>query len=197
MDLAARIDALRERWNVLHHSFYVRWQAGELSPRELGVYAGEYRHAVVALAGAAAAGGDAEHAGEEASHVGLWDAFADAVDGADAPPPLPETSQCAAAWAGATDTGEANAILYAIEGAQPAIARTKLDGLVAHYGFRGDEPATEYFRLHAELDHEHAAHASAALADVAPEDADRVVGKAEAALAGNWALLDGVEAAAR
>jgi hypothetical protein len=43
--------------------------------------------------------------------------------------------------------------------------------------------------LHDERDHEHAAEARARLED--SEDA-RLVGFAEAALAANWALLDGV-----
>ena len=46
----AWIEPARARWNVLEHSFYRRWSAGELSRRELAVYAGEYRHAVQALA---------------------------------------------------------------------------------------------------------------------------------------------------
>jgi hypothetical protein len=43
--------------------------------------------------------------------------------------------------------------------------------------------------LHGERDHEHAAEARARLGD--SEDAE-LVGLAEAALAANWALLDGV-----
>ena len=50
MDFFARLDSLRERWNVLDHSFYTRWSAGELSRADLATYAGEYRHVVVALA---------------------------------------------------------------------------------------------------------------------------------------------------
>ena len=34
MDLFEQVDAARERWNVLRHPFYLRWEAGELS-REL------------------------------------------------------------------------------------------------------------------------------------------------------------------
>ncbi len=30
MDLIARLDAVRERWNVLRHPFYLRWSAGTL-----------------------------------------------------------------------------------------------------------------------------------------------------------------------
>ena len=69
MDLCERIDEARERWNVLRHPFYTRWERGELTRDELVFYAGEYRHPVVALAETAAAAGDAEHAREEAEHV--------------------------------------------------------------------------------------------------------------------------------
>lgn len=74
-DFFDRVNAVRERWDVLNHSFYQRWSQGELSREELGFYAGQYRHAVVALADAAAHGGDAGHAAEERSHVALWDGF--------------------------------------------------------------------------------------------------------------------------
>ena len=53
MNVIAAIDAARERWNVLEHPFYTRWERGELTREELARYAGEYRHAVVALARAA------------------------------------------------------------------------------------------------------------------------------------------------
>src|SRR6202030_937133 len=64
MDVLARLEATRHRINVLEHPFYERWSAGELSADELGRYAGEYRHAVSALARAselAAAKADADH----------------------------------------------------------------------------------------------------------------------------------------
>ena len=35
MSLIERIDAARERWNVLEHPFYKRWSCGELSRDEL------------------------------------------------------------------------------------------------------------------------------------------------------------------
>ena len=79
MELCASIDDARRRWDVLEHPFYERWECGELTQEELAFYAGEYRHAVVALARAAATAGDGEHAREEAEHVALWDGFAAAV----------------------------------------------------------------------------------------------------------------------
>ncbi len=198
-----RLADTQRRCNVLEHPFYTRWSAGELTREELSWYAGEYRHAVVALAEATAATARAaepavraqidEHAAEEAAHIDLWDAFAHAVDADLEHEPATETAECAAAWTAAGDALEGLVVLYAIESAQPPISRTKLEGLVDHYGF-AEGPATEYFSLHSERDHEHAAQ-SRLLIEERLEDADedRLVAVAEAALRGNWTLLDGVE----
>jgi pyrroloquinoline quinone (PQQ) biosynthesis protein C len=186
MDVIAGIDAARERWNVLEHPFYTRWEQGELTQEELARYAGEYRHAVVALARAARTA--RLHAEEEARHIALWDDFASAL-GTEHHQPLPQTRCCASAWAAADDELGAAAILYAIEAGQPAISETKLRGLLQHYGFAEGSPAVEYFAVHGERDHEHAAEARTALE---PADDERLVHLAEAALAANWALLDGV-----
>ena len=192
MDLFEQVDVARERWNVLRHPFYVRWEAGELSREELAFYAGEYRHAVVALAEAATASGDVEHAEEEAAHVDLWDDFARALDAPLDREPLPSTAACADAWAPG-DRLEALAVLYAVESAQPAISATKLRGLVDHYDFAEDDSAARYFALHAERDVEHAQSARAALEEAAPADMASLATAAERALEANWRLLDGVE----
>ena len=195
MELCARIDEARWRWDVLKHPFYERWECGQLTREELAFYAGEYRHAVVALARAAAAAGDEEHAREEAEHVALWDAFADAVEAPLDREPTRETVGCAAAWS-PSERFRALAVLYAIESSQPAISRTKLAGLVEHYGFDADDPAAEYFRLHAERDLEHARAAREALAEAPASEVAALAAAAERALEANWRLLDGVERAA-
>jgi pyrroloquinoline-quinone synthase len=195
MNLIERIDEARTRWNVLEHPFYARWERGELSREELAFYAGEYRHAVVALADAAAAAGDAEHAAEESAHVDLWDDFAAALDAPLDREPTSETTACAEAWR-RPDPLEARAVLYAVEAGQPDVSRTKLTGLLDHYGFQTGK-GTAYFELHAERDLEHAALSRAVLDAASAEDADRLVAAAEAALAGNWHLLDAVEMRAR
>jgi pyrroloquinoline quinone (PQQ) biosynthesis protein C len=201
VDLWSRLDDVQARWNVLEHPFYGRWSAGELSHDDLARYAGQYRHAVVALAEAADraahAGGASEraaHAGEEAAHVALWDAFADAA-GTDGPQPAePETAACATAWAGeGRDLLGHLVALYTIESAQPAISRVKADGLREHYGF---EPGlgTAYFDLHAERDREHAAAGRELIAArLDGADQDVLVAEAERVLRANWSLLDGVE----
>ena len=196
MKLIERLDVTRARWNVLAHPFYIRWERGELERSELSIYASEYRHAVVALADAAATAGDAEHAREEAAHIALWDDFAAALAAPTDREPTRETRACNAAWH-ANDALTARAVLYAVEAGQPEISKTKLAGLVTHYGFQPESPATAYFELHAERDDDHAEQSRAVLKSAAtPHDEDRVVAAAEVALAGNWRLLDGVDRAA-
>jgi pyrroloquinoline-quinone synthase len=191
VDLVARLDEARERWNLLKHPFYARWSCGELTRDDLAYYAGQYRHAVVALAETAGKA-DAAHAREEAEHVALWDAFAEAVGSTPAEPSA-ETAECVSAWLAPEDPLGALAVLYAIEAGQPDVSQTKLDGLDEHYGIGSDESGAEYFALHAELDHEHAAD-SRTLLEAHSGDDDRLVTLAEAALRGNWVLLDGVQA---
>ncbi len=204
MDLWSRLADLQTRWNVLDHPFYRRWSRGELSADDLVLYAGQYRHAVVALARAAdhaarAATTDeraelAAHAGEEAAHVSLWDAFAESAGGDRGAVAEPETVECADAWAGeGRDLMGHLVALYAIESAQPATSRVKADGLRDHYGFTIG-PGTAYFDLHAMRDVEHAEEARTLIAErLDGADEDALVAEAERVLRANWTLLDGVE----
>lgn len=197
-----RIEAARQRHDVLQHPFYRRWTAGELSAAELADYSGQYRHAVVAVAELSERlAADLperpelrEHAREEREHVAVWDGFAAAVGGDVEAAPAPETTECVEVWGERDGTLAALGRLYAIESSQPEIARTKLDGLARHYGV--DSPmGTRYFTIHRGRDVEHAAEGREVLEGMiaSAADEDAVVDAAERAFEANWRLLDGVD----
>lgn len=213
MDVIDSLDRVRAERDVLAHPFYRRWSAGDLTPRELEIYAGQYRHAVVALAEASelAAGAAPEplrgglerHAAEEREHVALWDGFAAACgesDPAEAQA-LAQTAACAERWTAGSDLLERLAVLYAIEASQPEISGTKLDGLREHYAFAQEGPATKYFAVHELRDVEHADAAARLIGELMASEADpeakaaAMVARAGQALSGNWELLSGVETA--
>jgi pyrroloquinoline-quinone synthase len=197
-----RIEQARARWDVLEHPFYRRWSAGELSREELARYSGQYRYATEAIArlahnaAAAAPAGEAQglrrHAAEEDAHVALWDGFVDAVDGEIGAEPTAETRECVTLWTAEEGFLPSLVRLYAIESGQPAISRTKREGLDEHYGIC-DGDGNAYFALHERLDHEHAEHGRALIErHLEAADEDELVDSAESAFRANWRLLDGV-----
>lgn len=204
-DVWERIEQARTRWNVLEHPFYQRWSAGELTKEELAEYSGQYRHATAAIARLSADIADSapdseraelrRHAEEEEAHIALWDGFVDAVGGEVGAAPKAETKECVDAWAAKDDRISQLVRLYAIESGQPAISKTKREGLAAHYGI-GDGPGNEYFRVHEKADVDHAAEGRSLIeSHLADADPDALVAAAESAFKANWRLLDGVTAA--
>jgi pyrroloquinoline-quinone synthase len=191
-----RVDDVCRRHNVLQHPFYQRWSRGELSRPELAFYAGQYRHAVVALAKAAAQAGNEEHAEAEYNHIELWDQFVGAVHGDTRAAATESTMACVRAWADERrDRAATLAVLYAIESSQPAISQTKRAGLFRHYGAAPNSDATRYFDVHVAVDRVHAAEDRRELSTlIEPADEERLLAHVERALRGNWCLLDAVQA---
>ena len=197
-----RIEQSRSEHNVLEHPFYLRWSAGELSADELARYSGQYRHATEALAKLCADTAELgpesrrdeleRHAAEEQDHIAMWDGFVEAVGGEIGAEPTAETSECVREWTAPRGYLAALARLYAIESGQPAISKTKREGLVEHYGI-GDGDGNEYFRVHEASDEAHAAESRRLIEDaLTPAEEDAVVEAADSAFRANWRLLDGV-----
>jgi pyrroloquinoline-quinone synthase len=202
MNFWTRLERISDQRSVLRHPFYVRWMDGTLTRKDLTRYAGQYRHAVVALATATEraarspeAGADApvlaDHAREESEHIALWDVFIEQVGGDSNAAPTHQTTACVRAWTGDDHPPllQTLAAMYAIESAQPAISHTKLDGLRAHYGIE----SSPYFELHRRRDLEHAAQAREMIeARLTVADEDALLMTADGVLQANWLLLDGV-----
>ena len=155
------------RFNLLQHSFYTRWTAGELSLDELRDYAAEYRHVVAAMprwlaAMAVQDPGHADtlrgHAREEAAHVPMWDDFAEAL-GCDraslaSAAPNAATGSLLAAGDELVAAGRGAEVLWALESQAPAVSEAKLTGLREHYAIDGGR-AARYFEVHTTMDIRH------------------------------------------
>ena len=156
-DVWERIEQARERWNVLEHPFYQRWSAGELTREELADYSGpvpprdrgdrppQRRRRRLRARPERAELAATPRRRPRTSPSGTASSRPSAARSA--PAPTAETAECVDAWTASDDRLSQLARLYAIESGQPAISRTKREGLAAHYGI-GDGPGTAYFRVH-------------------------------------------------
>ncbi len=204
MTLVTRsLDAVAARYDLLQHSFYQRWLAGDLSRGELDDYAGQYAHLVAGLPRWLAAAADADpgnaetlraHADEELGHVALWEEFALAVgphrQGAVDPPNRATQAlldRCDSLAAG----GHGMVVAWALEAQSPEVSATKLWGLEEHYDIDSARGG-RYFALHATRDIEHRDQLARLLRHRSEPDA---AGEAEVVLAGLWDLLSSVEKA--
>jgi len=195
---------------LLTHPFYRRWEAGELAPDELAAYAGQYRHfeaAVVevlsdvvhALPDGAArqlvqANLDDER-GVPAPHLALFDEFLAAVNGEENAPAVPATARLVSLYRRLAADAPAGALaaLAAYEVQAPAVAVSKADGLVRHYGLSAE--ATRFWDVHGVMDEAHAGWTIDALAALLADEAT-VRDAAGAAADAWWAFLDEREEAA-
>jgi pyrroloquinoline-quinone synthase len=176
---SAAIDAAVGQRSMLSHPFYQAWEDGALSRDALKAYSMQYFHHVEAFPRAVSAVHAncpdakgrrllAENLAEEEGlgegcddHATLWLMFAEAL-GAD------EAAVRAVAVNGETQTlietfrrlsrrsyASGLAALYAYESQLPAIARTKIKGLVERYDINSPA-ALKFFEVHEGADIEHA-----------------------------------------
>jgi pyrroloquinoline-quinone synthase len=191
-----KLDDVTARWNLLRHSFYLRWTQGTLTREELCDYVGQYAHVVRAVPRwlEQVRGGDADqtarHANEESSHIALWDRFGEALgltpDAIGSTPANAATVRLLQCGDELAAGGQAAAAVWALEVQTPAVAAAKLDGLTSFYGI-GPDSGGEYFAVHRELDVEHSTELRALCSD----------GSQPAAAAMSealWDLLTSVEA---
>lgn len=144
---ATELDAVVARYDLNQHPFYQAWRAGTLPRAALALYAAEYEPFIGAIEQGWRTVGAGDHADSEREHAGLWASFRTAL-GATTETSCPEARALAEqAGEAFSDPIQALGALYAFEAQQPSTARSKLDGLRAHYDL--PEEALVYFELHA------------------------------------------------
>jgi len=194
--------------NLLDHTFYRRWVAGDLSTDELRYYACQYAHVVSALPvwlrrAAAVTPAHAEelnrHAAEEDSHVELWHRFAYAlgITGNELTTTAPNAATADLLKRGNELSGQPAgvAVAWALEVQTPAVSAEKLAGLRAHYGIERDNGG-EYFELHGSLDVVHAAELDEVIAGLNADQVSAAQRIADVVVDGLWDLLTSAERAA-
>src|SRR5690349_280387 len=173
------IDAAIAERSMLSHPFYQAWEEGTLTKDALSAYARQYFHHVEAFPRAVSAVHAncpdamgrrllAENLAEEEGlgegkddHATLWLGFAAGMGSSEADV---RTEALNAETQNLIDTfrtlsrrsyASGLAALYAYESQLPAIAKTKINGLVERYD--ANEPSTlKFFQVHEQADIEHA-----------------------------------------
>ncbi len=200
--LHQRFDAVLRDRQLLEHPFYRRWEAGQLSRDELRDYAQQYRHFEAMLPGFlrrlsdSLAPGPARNLVEAnwrdevtaPSHLELFDRFADFY-GATNTEMTAATQGLLDAYAEVLERDSVAALagLLAYESQGAAIADSKAEGLIDHYG--ASEAAASFWVEHGSIEGDHATWTFDALASLEPdvtevERAARLVGDAW------WSFLD-------
>jgi pyrroloquinoline-quinone synthase len=186
---AQELDAIIACHDLNQHPFYQAWRAGTLPPSKLAAYAAEYAPFIASIELGWRTLGDDAHAAMEGEHSGLWTEFRDALG------PAPETSCLEAralveeAYRSFADPVESLGMLYAFEAQQPATARSKLDGLRAHYDLA--DAHTAYFRAHAD-DYGECEDLRRRVLRLTPSDFARVKAACERGCKAMWSALDGI-----
>jgi pyrroloquinoline-quinone synthase len=153
MNVELRLQEPIDRWNLLESALYQAWSAGTLPVEALRTYAREYGAFISLVPKGWESHDDHVVAAEERAHVELWRRFAHALDTEIGAPEAPATRELVdTADRLFSERATALGALYAFEAQQPAAAKSKLEGLRAHYNL--PESAEPYFIIHADDDSE-------------------------------------------
>lgn len=207
-------------YDLLTHSFYRAWTAGELTANDLREYAAEYWHHVSAfptyLSALHSRLEDAElrrtvlrnlvdeegiDSPDGKPHSELWMDFANGMGATDSAVRQRELQPESKALIGTffnliqqENAAVGLAALYAYESRVPAIAAQKAAGLCDHY--KADAKTCRYFTVHQTADVHHAEVWKQAITkelERDPASTDRALDAAETAAKALWDALDGVE----
>jgi len=207
-----------QSYDLLKHPFYQAWSKGELTREDLREYGSEYWHHVSAFPAYLSALhsqlpdgklrrvvlenlADEEGLQDGTPHSDLWMDFARGMGADEAEVRsrelAPETQTLIDHFREAMRHCPAAALaaLYAYESRVPAIAKTKAEGLMEHYG--ADAATRRYFTVHTTADVHHSrVWRDALTAELAthPENTEAALKAAEDAARALWNTLDGIEA---
>ncbi len=202
--------------HMLNHSFYTRWQRGQLSREELKGYAKEYyvfeKEFPRFLSAIHTKCEDQktrqmilenlvhEETGPE-NHLNLWKQFAGGMGVSrqelDSHFHSDETEHLLKTFRKFTKEGDLQdgiAALYAYERQQPEVARQKISGLKAFYGV-SDESVLSFFKAHQTYDIYHSETESSILNNLCQDEKtqSRAVAVVDETLQALYEFLDGVE----
>lgn len=209
------IEGILETQSLLKHPFYQAWTEGALTRGDLACYARQYysqearfpryisavhsncpelevRQTLVENLTHEEAGPD--------NHPELWLAFAEAVgasrESVQNAEPNDGTRRCVETFDRLSrgDWRSGLAALYAYEAQQPAVAKTKIEGLKTRYGL-DNKAALGFFEVHESVDVWHSASEKAILTEAIRKDpaiATAIRQSVADACAALNALLDGV-----
>ncbi len=208
------IDSKIEEKSLLKHPFYKKWTEGALSIEALRDYTCQYYHHVAAFPTYLSALHSNvsnvktrrhilqnlidEEAGRP-NHPELWQLFAMGI-GVNGQDPSTvekwdETENLISSFrrlCGSNGTAEGLAALYAYESQVPEVAEQKVAGLRKHYGIDKDEYLA-YFKIHIDMDKEHAAVERRLLKDYINDDnVQSVYNSVDVILDALWEMLSGV-----
>jgi pyrroloquinoline-quinone synthase len=187
MDLQLQLTERIEKHALLKHPFYQAWESGELPLDALRTYAREYGAFIATMPKGWETLNDADTAAEEREHAELWQRFAAGLQTEIGAAQLPAVGQLVETSAALfAQPATALGALYAFEAQQPATAKSKLDGLRAHYSLPASvEP---YFEVHSTNEHE-AAKLLASMAGLTAEQQALALEACEKMSAALWDAL--------